>query len=67
MKLASMVSLMLKFLFCLKSGLCLAGCLDPLLALLGYPAGSNTADLSSGSLLLRHCITPFATRFPLGL
>ena len=42
---------------------CQAGCLDPLLSLLGYSSGSNASKLAHGELLLRHCIISFAIRF----
>ena len=45
----------------------LPGCLEPLLGLLGYPAGGVSA-LSNGILRIRYCSYPFAKRFsPWGL
>ena len=41
----------------------LPGCLEPLLYLLGYPAGAVGA-LSNGFLRIRYCTHPFARRLP---
>ena len=41
----------------------LPGCLDPVLALLGYPPGS-TAMLANGTLNLRYCSIPFCHQAP---
>ena len=51
----------------LTSGLlesCHAFCVDPVLALLGYPGGTTVEALATGRMLLRHCATSFASRFP---
>ena len=39
------------------------GCIEPVLDLLGYPAGS-VARLGNGALKVRFCNTPFAARLP---
>ena len=42
---------------------CLPGCIEPVLNLFGYPAGA-VAHIANGTLKVRFCNTPFASRLP---